>query len=89
MKHRVTKGWNAIRVLYTALGGLIIVHSSRVGFGWGILFGAYFMLMGILAFGCAGGTCAGGYCSINPADTAGQQALPPQIHSLENKNTPQ
>ncbi|MDR0794364.1 MAG: hypothetical protein LBE82_13735 [Chitinophagaceae bacterium] len=57
MKKRILTGWNFGRVIYAALGILLIVQSIWQAEWWGILFGGYFAAMGIFAFGCATGNC--------------------------------
>lgn len=57
LKHRLFTNWNYVRVLYTALG-LLILFSSIPDLEWiGVLFGAYVSSMGLFAFGCASGYC--------------------------------
>jgi hypothetical protein len=62
MKQRILTGWTFTRVLYLALGSMVVVESIA-GQQWvGAAFGAYFAAMGLFAFGCAGGNCYGGSC---------------------------
>jgi hypothetical protein len=60
MKQRILSGWNTRRVFYAAIGTAIVVMSLVQKEWWGALPGAYFALMGLLGFGCAGGNCATG-----------------------------
>ena len=62
MKQRILTGWTFTRVLYLALGSMVVAESVA-GQQWvGAAFGAYFAAMGLFAFGCAGGNCYGGSC---------------------------
>ncbi len=62
MKQRVLTGWTFRRVLYVALGILLIAQSVEPPLWFGVLFGGYFASMGLFAFGCAAGNCFGGSC---------------------------
>lgn len=63
MKDRILKNWTFIRAMYVLLGMAVIV-SSIMEHQWpGIFFGGYFASMGIFAFGCAAGNCAGSACN--------------------------
>jgi hypothetical protein len=62
MKNRLLTGWNFRRIMYLALGVLMIVQSIILRQWWGMAFGGYFASMGLFAFGCAGGNCTSGYC---------------------------
>jgi hypothetical protein len=65
MTDRILKNWNIRRVLYTAMG-IYMVASSIPSLHWfGIGIGTYFAAMGIFSFGCAGGNCYGGSCTID------------------------
>ncbi|MDR0791880.1 MAG: hypothetical protein LBE82_01130 [Chitinophagaceae bacterium] len=68
MKKRIFTGWNFRRIIYAALGILLIVQSIWQAEWWGVLFGGYFAAMGIFAFGCAAGNCLGNAC--NTSNTA-------------------
>lgn len=62
LKERITGGWNAHRVFYL-LAGSGMIAISAADFQWaGVLVGIYFASMGLFAFGCASGNCAGGAC---------------------------
>jgi hypothetical protein len=63
MKERILTGWTVKRVLYLGIGVFLLVQSVMDGQGFGILFGGYFAAMGLFAFGCASGNCAGNDCS--------------------------
>lgn len=63
MKQRILTGWTFRRVLYVALGALLIAQSIEQHLWFGVLFGGYFASMGLFAFGCAGGKCFGGRCN--------------------------
>lgn len=63
MKERILNNWGPLRILYTVLGSIVIVHSIIVREWAGILFGAYFASMGIFSFGCAAGNCGMPYRS--------------------------
>jgi hypothetical protein len=59
MIQRILTGWTFTRALYVLIGTLVIAQSI-VSQQWvGVVFGGYFASMGIFAFGCAGGNCAG------------------------------
>lgn len=58
MKERMLHGWTLRRVLYCALGVFVIVYAVLAKEWWGTILGAYFVSMGLFAFGCAGGACA-------------------------------
>ncbi len=51
------KQFTAKRLIYIALGVSMIVHSLLYKQYLGIGIGAYFSLMGLLGFGCAGPNC--------------------------------
>ncbi len=58
MKERILTGWTFRRVLYLAVG-IILVIQSIMDNDWLIaLPGIYFASMGLFAFGCASGNCA-------------------------------
>jgi hypothetical protein len=62
MKERILTGWNFLRVIYVAIGMLIIIQSIMQHEWLGLLPGGYFAFMGIFAFGCASGNCFGRAC---------------------------
>ena len=53
-------GWTFIIILYLIVGVFVIIKSFQQQQWLGILFGDYFFLMGLFAFGCAAGNCIGG-----------------------------
>lgn len=57
MKDRIFSGWNFRRVLYMALGLIVIGQAVYTAQYFLILFGAYFASMGLFNFGCASGAC--------------------------------
>jgi hypothetical protein len=57
MKERILKNWTITRVLYLIMGVLIIVQSVSSKEWIGTILGAYFVSMGVFAFGCAAGNC--------------------------------
>lgn len=63
MKERLLTNWTILRVIYLALGTMIIIQTAMSREWIGVLFGAYFAAMGLFAFGCASGNCFGGNCS--------------------------
>lgn len=63
MKKRILTGWTLIRILYVALGAIIITYSILNHEWFGILFGVYFASMGLFGYGCASGNCFAGTCS--------------------------
>lgn len=51
-------GWTWVRGTYVLIGVGIMVNSL-IHFEWlGVMMGTYLFLMGLFAFGCAGGACA-------------------------------
>lgn len=58
MKQRIFSGWNATRILYSLLGAAVLVSSIIEQEWWGLIFGGYFMAMGVFGFGCAAGRCS-------------------------------
>ncbi len=57
IKQRVFTGWNFQRVIYVALGTIVMI-SAIVERQWAAVFvGGYFASMGLFAFGCAAGAC--------------------------------
>jgi hypothetical protein len=73
MKNRILTDWTFRRLLYVALGSFVIIQSAREQQWFGILFGSYFALMGILSFGCAAGNCFGGNCNIEPTQNKNEE----------------
>ncbi|WP_107038263.1 hypothetical protein [Brumimicrobium mesophilum] len=63
MKERLLTNWTILRVIYLVLGTMVIVQTAMSREWIGVLFGAYFVSMGLFAFGCASGNCSGGNCS--------------------------
>lgn len=57
IKDKITKGWNARRVMYLAFGCIAVVQAFLTQQYLLILFGGYFASMGLFGFGCAGGNC--------------------------------
>lgn len=58
MKQRILTGWTFTRTLYVVMGALIIAQSVAQQQWVGILAGSYFASMGVLAYGCAAGSCS-------------------------------
>lgn len=58
MKERVLTNWTFARALYLVMGLIVIVQSLMSQQWLGVLFGGYFAVMGLFAFGCAAGNCA-------------------------------
>ena len=69
LKYRITHHWTLLRAIYLLMGLIVLVQSILVDKLAGILFGAYFMSMGLFAFGCASGSCFGGQCNTNHGST--------------------
>lgn len=58
LTQRLIEGWSLVRVLYTLLGAYIVA-DAMMSTNWFVLLpGVYFLAMGLLGFGCAGGNCA-------------------------------
>lgn len=68
MRQRILTGWNFRRLLYVVLGIAVIVESISPREWIGIVLGAYFLIMGIFAFGCAAGNCFGHTCRSTPRE---------------------
>ncbi len=64
IKERLLKGWTAVRIIYLVIGLAVIFQAAAYDQWPGILLGAYLSLMGLFAFGCAGGNCFNGNCDI-------------------------
>lgn len=62
MKDRIFKNWNFIRILYLAMGLLIVIQAIAYKQWPMILAGGYFAAMGLFHFGCAAGNCFSGAC---------------------------
>ncbi len=63
MKERILTNWSFRRIVYLAVGG-ILIYESIISHLWvGIAFGGYYAAMGLFGFGCASGQC-GGNCSL-------------------------
>ena len=62
MKKRILTGWTIQRVIYLALGTIIIAQSVKEQQWALVLAGSYFAAMGLFAFGCASSNCYGGSC---------------------------
>ena len=60
MKERILTGWTFQRAIYLLVGLFIIIHSSINQQWFGTFIGFYFFSMGLLAFGCASGSCYSG-----------------------------
>ncbi|MDE3255559.1 MAG: hypothetical protein KGN97_06230 [Bacteroidota bacterium] len=63
LKYRMLTNWTLIRAIYLIMGFIVLLQSVMVYQLAGILFGTYFMSMGLFAFGCASGSCFGGQCT--------------------------
>lgn len=64
IKERLTKGWNFWRVAFLIIGILMIMQAAHYGQWIGVALGLYMSFMGLLGFGCAGGSCYNGSCGI-------------------------
>lgn len=62
MRGRFWKGWTIRRIFYAGAGAMIMVMSVLDQQWVGVAMGAYFTAMGLFAFGCAAGQCAGSAC---------------------------
>jgi len=58
-KERIFTNWTVVRAFYLILGIAIIFQSVTSQQWFGVAMGAYVFSMGLLAFGCAAGTCLG------------------------------
>lgn len=57
MLENVFQNWTWVRALYLLLGIIVVIDSFFDKFWMGAMLGSYFMVMGIFALGCAGGSC--------------------------------
>lgn len=57
VKQLLFKGWSFSRILFLALGILILIESIEGEMWFGIVIGAAFLLMGLFRLGCANGNC--------------------------------
>ena len=57
MKQRILRNWTFRRALYLVIGIAVIIQSFVEHQWFGILFGTYFVAMGLFAFGCAANNC--------------------------------
>lgn len=73
MKDRLLHGWNITRMLYTVVGGILLIQAIADGQWVMASLGAYFAAMGIFRFGCAASAC------LPIAYTANKQVTPTQI----------
>ena len=58
MKSRILSQWTFMRVLYLAMGMLILIQAIFAKQWFGLLLGSYFLSAAIFALGCAGGSCS-------------------------------
>ncbi len=58
LKQTLFSNWTIRRALYVGLGALIVFTSIERVEWLGISIGGYFLAMGLLNFGCAGGACS-------------------------------
>lgn len=58
LTQRLIKGWSVTRVLFTLSGGYIVADAVMNRNWPALLPGIYFLAMGLLGFGCAGGNGA-------------------------------
>ncbi len=63
IKQRILTGWNLPRILYLLAGTMILIQSAAEQQWMGVVFGGYFAMMGIFAFGCAAGNCYDNRCN--------------------------
>lgn len=78
LKIRLLTGWNARRILFLVAGIWTLSEARAQGEILLALPGAYFALMGLLAFGCASGNC--GY---TPPGPAGDSAHPADYEEIK------
>jgi hypothetical protein len=65
--NRIKHNWNFTRILFVVMGTIITVQAFTIMQWPGIFLGAYFLSMGIFAFGCAAGNC---YVPMDPQNKA-------------------
>jgi hypothetical protein len=58
LTQRLIRGWSVTRVLFALLGACIVADAVMSTNRFALLPGVYFLVMGLLGFGCAGGNCA-------------------------------
>jgi hypothetical protein len=81
MKERILTGWNLSRVLYLTLGVFVIVGSIVNQQWFGLLFGGYFVSMGLFALGCAAGNCGAVPASKSAALQEREEVLYEEVES--------
>lgn len=57
MKERILTGWTPTRALYLVIGIFITIQAFYMHEWFLGIAGIYFSSMGLLGFGCAGGSC--------------------------------
>lgn len=56
--NRLKYNWTFTRILFVAMGITILIQAFMMMQWPGIFLGVYFLSMGVLGLGCAGGNCS-------------------------------
>jgi membrane-bound ClpP family serine protease len=57
MTKKLLTGWTTSRIIFTLLGIAIILQTAMDRQVFGVILGAYILLMGLFGFGCAAVNC--------------------------------
>ena len=79
----MTTGWTIMRGIYVLMGAVVIANAIQIHQWLGVVFGLYFVAMGLFSFGCASGTCYSGTSS--KEETAELSAQSEQVEYEEIK----
>jgi hypothetical protein len=55
---RLKYNWSFIRILFVVMGITILIQAISMIQWPGVFLGTYFLSMGVLGLGCAGGNCS-------------------------------
>jgi len=85
MKERLLTNWTFSRVIYLAMGILIIVQAVMAGQFFGIFLGGYLSIMGLFAIGCASGNCFSGNCQVDPQTKGNNMVEDVEFEEIKSK----
>ncbi|TND10585.1 MAG: hypothetical protein FD123_227 [Bacteroidetes bacterium] len=74
-----------MRVLYLAIGVLVIIQSVADKQWFGLLPGGYFAAMAVFRFGCAAGGCFSGSCNYDPAEKTAAKPGEAEVEKIKTK----
>ncbi len=57
MTKKLLAGWTTSRIIFSLIGIAIIIQTVMDHQFFGVILGAYILLMGLFGFGCAKGNC--------------------------------